>query len=293
MTQKNKLPLALGSLLLTSIGTLSATSLLLNFHTTHVDDPGPVAAPYLDLTPGHDLGAIPGGKTTWNNFVATTPGSSLSYGDGSAATGVLVTFGSESTAGSGIIDYTSPNINNSALRGTGGGIAGMESLVSNPGSIYGDGNNTTNSAPARTGWLGGAGNTAIGMRIDGLAAGSYDIYVMGRNTNSNASESPMAFFASTGISSSVFDFSLESASSMSNTGVASPDPTAYNDFVAGDNYTVLSVDIAAGESLFLASDGTGSETRGFFNLVQLVAVPEPSTAFLALCSFTALLRRRR
>lgn len=287
------LPIVLAAALVSSVAPLSASSLLLNFHTTHANDPGVVAGDYLDLSPGHATNSIPSGETTWNNFNTLTPGSSLSKSDGTAATGAVVSFGREGTPGNGIISYSATNINTTALYGTGGGASGIENYLSNAGSIYGDGNNTLNSAPGRTGWLGGAGDTAIGLRVDGLLAGSYSIFVMGRNTNSTASGAAMTFFASAGEISPNYDFSALTGSVTSPSIVAQPDPTAYNEFIAGDNYTMLNVTIADGQSLYLASDGSGNETRGFLNMLQIVPIPEPSTALLSVCGVFALLRRRR
>ena len=51
--------------------------------------PGPVATgAYLTLSPGHALGPVTAGETTWNTITSSSPASSLSYGDGSSATGV-------------------------------------------------------------------------------------------------------------------------------------------------------------------------------------------------------------
>ncbi|WP_193210436.1 hypothetical protein [Luteolibacter marinus] len=283
----------LSAALLAASSPLQASSLLLNFHTTHGSDPGAVGGSYLDLSPGHASGAVAASETTWNNFATTAASSSLSYGDGSSATGVTVTFGSETSAGSGTIGFGAATINTAALYGSGGGVGGFENLVSNAGSIYGDGNNTGNSAAGRAGWLGGASNTAIGLRVDGLTAGEYTVYVMGRNTNSNVAELPITLYAGSGALSSTFGFSALTGSVESNFGAATPNPAAYNSFIAGDNYVALNVTLGAGDSLFLASDGTGTETRGFFNMVQIVAVPEPSGALLGGIGLLAFLRRRR
>lgn len=275
----------------------SAANLMLNFRSTSTNAAasGDVTAAYQTLSPAHDDGSIPLAQTTWNNFSSTAASGSLNYADGSAATGVTLTFGSERVANSGSIDYSYvTGINISALYGTGGGTAGQQSLTGNPASIYGNGNNSSNSAPARAGWL-GATNSAIGMRLDGLAAGDYRIYVMARNTNSNATTAgPIFLYATTGASSSTFAFSSLTSTTEANTTYPNSNPTAYNAFDEGVNYVAIDVTVTAGQSIFLASDGSATgETRGFLNMVQIVAIPEPSVPLLAGLGLLALARRRR
>ncbi|MBN8460956.1 MAG: hypothetical protein J0M04_24260 [Verrucomicrobia bacterium] len=275
----------------------SAANLMLNFRSTSTNAAasGDVTAAYQTLSPAHDDGSIPLAQTTWNNFSSTASSGSLNNADGSAASGVTLTFGSERVANSGSIDYSYvTGINISALYGNGGGTAGQQSLTGNSASIYGNGNNSSNSAAARAGWL-GAANSAIGMRMDGLAAGDYRIYVMARNTNSNATTAaPMFLYASTGASSSTFGFSSLTPTTEANTTYPNSNPTAYNAFDEGVNYVVIEVTVAAGQSLFLASDGAATgETRGFLNMVQIVSIPETSVPLLAGLGLLALGRRRR
>lgn len=294
------LPLALLSILCASQN-LPAANLMINLRSTSANAAasGDVASPYLTLSPGHSAATISNTETTWNNFNSTGASSSLLYSDGSAATGVTLTFGTESTAGSGTLDLgTVTGINLSSLYGTGGAVAGQQSLVSNAGSIYGSGNNSTNSAAGRAGWFGGgtsgAGN-AIGLRVDGLTSGAYRVYLMARNTNTNAvTTAPMNLYASTGAFSSTFSFSSLTADVQANTTYPNTNPTAYNTFVDGTNFVAIDVTLSAGQSLFLASDGgSAGETRGFLNMVQIVSVPEPAAAFLGAIGLLALLRRRR
>lgn len=280
---------------------LSAANLMINLRSssTNAAASGNVASPYLTLSPGHDAGTLSLSETTWNNFNSTGASSSLLYSDGSSASGVSLIFGTESTTGSGTIDLgTVTGINTTSLYGTGGAVAGQQSLVGNSASIYGSGNNSGNSAAARAGWFGGgtsgAGN-AIGLRVDGLVAGDYRIYVMARNTNSNAATAaPMNLYATTGASASSFTFSSLTADVLANTPYPNTNPTAYNTFVDGTNYVAIDLTLLTGQSLFLASDGGAAvETRGFLNLVQIVSVPEPAAALLGAMGTLTLLRRRR
>lgn len=276
-----------------------AQTLLFNFHSTAAADTGPVAAPYLLTDPAHAIGGLSASDTTWNNFNTASPSSLLLGSDGSAATGVSVVFGGESAVGSGVLDYTSTAaIRTNVNLGSGGGAPGQQSLLGT-GSIYGT--NTTSTAPGRLGWLGsGAANagSAIGMRVDGLAAGDYTIYIMSRNTNSNVASLPMLLYLATGVTSNSFDFNLLSPGVQMNSGYTTGSYAGqFTTFTQEDNYYAATISLAAGQSLYLASDGTGAETRGFLNMVEIVAVPEPSTLTLTLVSLSAIvavcIRRKR
>lgn len=261
----------------------SAETLLLNFHSTNGSDAGGVAEPYLSTDPAHSVGGLSPSQTTWNNFNTANSSSSLLNADGSAATGVSITFGGESFIDSGIIDYLSTAaVRTDVNLGTGGGAPGQKNLLG-AGSVYGD--NTSSTAAGRLGWLGtgnGAAGSAVGLRIDGLTAGEYTIYVMARNTNSNVASAPMGIYAATGTTADTFDFNLLTPGVQLNTGYASASYAGeYNTFTADENYYAITLSIGAGESLFLATAGTGTaETRGFLNMVEIVPVPEGSTVCL-------------
>lgn len=271
-------------------GVSCAASLMLDFGATAV------ASPYLTLSPGHNAGTVAGSETSWNIISSMTP-PPLVYGDGSAAAGITLTLGQESTGGDNVIDFSTA-VSNLALAGNGGGTAGRQNLLT-PGSIYGDNGDST--AVGRDGIFGGgnAGTTgaAIGLRIDGLAEGSYLVYVMARNTNSNTASLPMNVFAHASAASATFDFSLLTAYTQANIGYPSGVDYAgeYGSFINGENYVGIPVSIGAGDSLFLAVDGSpdGSDRRGFLNMVQVVQVPEPSAALLGALGALALIRRRR
>ncbi|WAC17983.1 hypothetical protein OVA24_12115 [Luteolibacter sp. SL250] len=272
-------------------GLSSAANLMLDF------GPTAVGSDYQTLSPGHNSGTVPTSQVTWNQISSTTP-PSLFYGDGTAAAALTLTMGQESTPGSNTVDFFTP-ITNQALAGTGGGTAGRQNLLTT-GSIYG--NNSSSTAVSRDGFFGGGTGSvgsAVGLRVDGLASGQYLIYVMARNTNSNASPgAAMNIYANTaevsGESGGSFDFSSLSAFSQSNITYATSGYTdQYTHFVNGGNYVVIDITIADNTSLFLAVDGTGSENRGFLNMVQIVQVPEPASAFLGAAGFLLFLRRRK
>lgn len=273
-----KKPLLILLLALGAVLPASATSLMFDFGNpttntatpeTSASSPGPVATGvYLTLSPGHAMGAVPLGETTWNTITTSSPYANLSYSDGTSASGITLTLGQESSAGSNTIDYSTP-ITSLTLIGSGGGTTGQRSLLSS-GSIYGD-SRLGSSAVGRDGFFGGTGS-AIGFRVDGLAEGTYKIYLMGRNTNSNTTAlQSMAFHAAAGASSTTFaNFNSASSATQSNTTYSNTTYTnQYESFADGQNYVVLTVSIAANESLFVAVDGTETEPRGFLNMVQI------------------------
>lgn len=281
------------SALIAGLGVISvnAASLMLDFGQTNV------AAPYLTLSPAHNAGVIPLSDVSWNKIAVTTPNSSLLFSDGSAASGVTLTLGQEATAGNNIVNYSTA-IANLNLAGTGGAVAGQQNLLG-VNSIYGNDNSST--ATGRDGIFGsgtGAAGNAIGLRLDGLAAGDYALYVMARNVNSDAASVPMNIFATTGASAGTFNFSSLTANPQSNIGYpAATYAGQYTNFVAGENFVSLNLTVATGDSIFLAVDGgSAAETRGFINNFQLVPVPEPTTATLLVLGFGGLLivlRKRR
>jgi hypothetical protein len=291
--------LALAAVAAVSTGVSSAASLMLNFRSTSTNAAagGDVAGGYRTLSPAHSLGVVTGTDVAWNNFSTTASSNSLVYADGTPATGITITFGTEATTGSGSVDFgTVGTINTAALFGSGGGVANQQPYTGHQDSIYGDGNVSGNSAPARAGWLGGgnssAGN-AIGFRIDGLEAGEYTLYFMGRNSNA-VTAAPMNLYTTTGASASSFAFSALTADVQSNVTYPSTNPTAYNTFIDGENYVAVNFTVGTGDSFFLAVDGgSTAETRGFINMAQIVAVPEPSVAMLGFLTMALLALRHR
>jgi len=280
--------------LITGLGMMSAhaQTLMLDFGQTAV------ASPYLTLSPGHAAGAIALSDTGWNTITTSAVYNSLVYADGSAATGVSLSLGQEATGGDNTISFSTPILSLS-LAGTGGSVPGQQSLLT-AGSIYGDDSSST--APGRDGFFGSGTATgtgaAIGLRLDGLAAGDYVLFVMGRNVNSDASTIPMNIFATTGASAGTFDFSSLSANPQSN--IAYPAATysgEYSSFVDGENYVGLFLSVGTGESVYLAVDGgdLAIDRRGFLNSFQIApaAVPEPSAFALAGLGLAGLVIFRR
>lgn len=218
-----------------------ATSLLLDFGSTTV-----LPADAL-LSPGHASGIITNTDTSWNKIIGDT--TSLVFGNGTAATGISLNLG-RSSAGTHIINYSDDGYTVSALGGS-----------QNTG-IY------TNTSPVKDGIFGGSGganNLAMGMRLDGLPAGTYTVVFHGRNT-STGSAVPERFYATNAPSAGTFAFSTNGLNALINNS----SPANTTGFVLGDNYNVLTVTLVTGDSLYLASEGTNAiELRGFLNAVEV------------------------
>jgi hypothetical protein len=297
------LPLAILSVAICTAHSLPAATLMLDFgnpatntgvpESNNTASPGPVATgAYLTLSPGHVVGGVAAGDTTWNTITASTPNSSLKYSDGTNASTVTLTLGQESGVGTNIIDYSTP-IASLGLVGNGGGTSGRKSLLT-AGSIYGD-SRLGSSAVGRDAFFGAAGS-AIGFRVDGLTAGDYVVYLMGRNTNANtAALAGMTFYTTVAESTATFSSfdTKDSEFQANNTYTTAEYTNQYQSFIEGQNYVALSVSLLEGQSLFVAVDGTETELRGFLNMAQIVSVPEPSVALLGGLGLLGLLRRKR
>lgn len=208
-------------------------------------------------SPGHYTGSVSGEEIYWN-VVGTSAGmsgsvSNLKYADGSDATGVSFTYGA-SSQNLKIISY-SAGISSSSVLGsaTGSGIY-LDASVARDGIWNGSGSNNDYS---------------IGLRVDGLSPGDYELFIMARNTNSGSAGAEMNAYVMTGVSSIAYDYSADDAISILNDSTAS--------WVEGSNYGYFEVSLWEGESLFLALDGAvDTANRGFLNALQLVSTSESS-----------------
>jgi hypothetical protein len=210
---------------------------------------------------GHFAGAIPLSQTSWNNVTADN--SSLVYSDGTAATGVSVDLGRSDFGNSGAANFNNNNITSSAL-------GGQLTL-----GIY------TNTSPVRDGVFATGTATVntnfIGLRVNGLPAGTYTVYISGRNT-STAATAPERFFCTNGSTATSFSFSTnttpwvdEANSASTPGGTLTQNDAITSTFAYGDNCVLLTATLGAGQSLFLAAVGVATnEFRGFISAVQIV-----------------------
>lgn len=227
-------------------------------------DFGPTTVAYAEamLDMGHFAGAVPNTQISWNQIV-NADNNSLSFADGSAAAGVSIVVGRSPTGVTNVIDYTNKLISSSVLGG-----------AENWG-IY------TNTSPIKDGIFAtgtsAIATNALGIRVDGLSAGTYTLYISGRNTSTGFS-SAQRFFATNGAIANTFAFETNTTpfATEANSGTTSGNPTqadaVTSSFAYGDNCTHLVVTLNSGDSLFLAAVGvdTSSGFRGFLNAVEIV-----------------------
>lgn len=156
-------------------------------------------------------------------------------------------------------------------------------------------NNPTNNAL----WGGQASNVGyggIGMKIGGLAFGTYDIYVVAAYVGSTTSTRPGAGsaaqydiwgFAGTNLSTLTAGTYGTANDRLENSTTAS--------WISSNNYTKLTVTLdASNPFLYLISEGAVNDSRrGWMNAVQIVSVPEPVAPILLSLGAVALFIRRR
>lgn len=211
-------------------------------------------------SPGHASGDVSALETSWNQVQTADVASGLVFADGSAANGVGIDIGTETTSSSNVIGFaTQPT---SSLLGNNGAYStGVYGSADAPARdfIF----NSFNSEP----W-------AIGLKVTGLAAGTYKVYVTGANVN-GASAGTMNFFADAlAFGAASYDFSA--VPGVVATNLSSESAT----WSAGVNYAVMTVSISEGQALALAASGTGTSSggRGFLNSLEIVrvsSIPEP------------------
>lgn len=258
---------------LSLLGSVRAQTLLLDFGATTVL---PADA---TLSMGHFAGAVSPSEITWNKITADTA-SGLLFADGTAATGVSVELGRSGAGVNNAIDFSLNTFTSSAL---GGQLNTGIYVGSSPmrDGVFATGTSTVNT-------------NAVGIRISGLPAGRYTIYLAGRNTSSAVS-GPQRFFGGAGASSTTFSFSTDTNpwvdQSNAGTPVGGGNPNVANSLTStfgyGNNCAHLEITLAVGDSLYLAVIGiAANEYRGFLNSVEIV----PSAPILT--NFPGLVARQ-
>lgn len=228
-------------------------------------DFGPTAPTGSNLSnsPGHFTGAVSGAQTIWNQVGVSDVTSGLLYANNTAATGISIATGRESTDISNIIDFT-----------TNPGFSAALGSSVNTGVYAGDSVATDGIFHTSTAAF------ALGVQIDGLAAGTYEVYISGRNTN--VASYQQNFYAASSVAGTTFNFGSLSPDLLANSGTA---------WVENTTYSVFTLTLGVDEVLNIAVSGTGTGAagRGFLNSVQIVAIPEPSTMGLLGFGAVALL----
>lgn len=258
-----------------------ASSSSLTLAQTLLIDPGTVSGVTTALS-----GSVPysvAAGSSWNQGSANNYGT-VKYSDGSAATGVSVVADVvELSGGSGTLSFGSPVV--SVLQGN----------ISS--GVFAD-NPAENAI-----FSGGANNLTegfLGMRITGLTAGSYDIYVaaayIGGTVNARAGGSTpaqQAIWAFAGTSSVSLSYSGGTVSGGGSSSLAPAEileNTSSVSWIEGNNYATIHVTLTGvNNTLYIATTGdpalvtynsTSQEERAWLNVVQIVSVPEPSSALL-------------
>ncbi len=267
----SRIPLRFAVLLtvLFLLGNVRAQTLLLDFGATTVL-PEDAAS-----SVGHFAGAVSPSDISWNKITADTA-SGLVFADGSPATGVSVELGRSGAGVNDTINFALNTFSSSAL----GGQLNMGIYVGS--SPIKDGMFATGTSSVNT--------NAFGIRVSGLPAGTYTIYLAGRNT-STAVSAPQRFFGGAGVSATTFTFSTTTNpwvdQSNAGTPVGGGNPnTAHSltsTFGYGNNCAHLEVTLAEGDSLYLAAIGiAANEYRGFLNSVEIVPGAPVLNNFLGL-----------
>lgn len=246
-------------------------------------DFGPTASTGATLnSPYHTVAGVGFTGGAWNTVALADVGSGLLFSDGTAATGISVNLGSA----------TSSTINLSAQPATSSALGSTTNTGVYAGNSVGTDGIFSGNASS---------NQRVGLQIGGLAAGTYDVYITARNTNTatNSATYTQSLFAGTSASGN-FDYTGIGYSSSVLTYTNPTASSIYTDaWGEGQNYAKLSITLTAGQFLNLAVAGGGADTRGFLNSVQIVgtSIPEPSAyaalGGLAVLGFAALRRRLR
>ncbi|MDR1191933.1 MAG: PEP-CTERM sorting domain-containing protein [Verrucomicrobiales bacterium] len=219
--------------------------------------------------------------TTWNYIalnvsavLADTVYSNLSFADNTAADSVTLSFGYA-------LNSTTASFNSTGT---------IRSITA--GNLFGDVNQAANDFIL----IGNDGNqnAVLGLRISGLDAGTYELYMIG--SHASTANTSMNFWATTANADEI-DIASDSFLTDPRT-IASPTiPNTKmdaNTYAEDTNYAKLTVTLAEDDVLTILSRGAGSDKRGFFNSLQIVTIPEPSTCvLLGLGLLTLALLRRK
>lgn len=190
---------------------------------------------------------------SWNKIEKSDVTSDLVYADGRPAAEVTMTWGISTPQAPTVINFLRKPTSSAPLG------ARLHRGV------------FANSSVGTDGVLSGqtsASNIAVGIKIGGLTAGNYEVYLIGFNTNQDPASAPAsAFHVMAGGDETKLDY-----------GALEPPVISANDTFSsweeGHNYAKAKVSLRRGQFLFITVNGSGpSESRGCLNAVQIVPVP--------------------
>jgi hypothetical protein len=256
------------------ISSSHALVLMLDFGPTTVSGGDLINSPY------HTVAGPGFTDTVWNKIegspVPDVP-SGLLYSDNTAATGVAINFGIGTTS-------TLVNLATQPTTGTNALGSAINSGVYSGTSVGRDAIFSGTGLEVRN----------LGVQITGLSAGIYEVFMVTRNTNSNQTYS-FTSFAGAGTAGANFDYVNDGgyvSDTLDYVINAAPASTWIEEGNPNENYVKFTVTLAAGQALNLAVQGDALQTRGFLNAVQVVLIPEPSSALLVMGALLPLALRR-
>ncbi len=201
-------------------------------------------------------------ESHWNTIDLANVASGLVFANGQPAEGVSITWGA--SVQSSQVDFSQGPTSSSEL-GAAIDIT-MNGSVFSGSSVGKDGVFTPKPL----------GNNLVGIKIGGLDAGRYEVYVVGLNTsNGTRSQSPCIFYAAATPEIGTFDTAdLEPSA----TALLNREGTLK--WIEGASYVKMTVELEAGNDLVIVAgslgpDQGGTESRGFLNAVQVVPVAKP------------------
>ncbi|MDR1190174.1 MAG: PEP-CTERM sorting domain-containing protein [Verrucomicrobiales bacterium] len=278
-TTINKIKVAaIGMLALTGmLGSLPAQTIMLDFGPTDTAASKLNVAPYVDTVSGTNtwVKLLTTDNASVDTVTVNETGITLNIGLGTAST---INFYGEKTIRSNALG-SSYSTQSTLFATATPGIDGIFAVDTNPN-----------------------GPNALGLQISGLEAGSYEIYIVGFNTNSGNNELREKFYFNTTTAwNPNEDIEYSSWESESVAYLRSTLTPATATWEEEADYAKFSFNIGSNEIVSLVAIGTGTadnspEYRGFFNAIQIVQqIPEPSTWFLLSVGLgtLVLIRRRR
>ena len=226
-------------------------------------DLGASAGGYAGAGPAHVAGDLAAGLTAWNTVSGDTA-AGLVYGDGTAAEGVSIDFGSRGLGSTPYSEFAWDRP-----------LSDLEGAV--PQAFY-----QTGLLDDAIG-LGDAYQNTIGARITGLAPGDYRVYVIPQQRYPD-----MRYDINVGVNGAGFD-----SEAAFETDLLVYHSEAYTAWIEGVNFIAVDVTIADEDDVLTIFSYCRAHSRQALSGIQIVPIPEPASALLIALGSAALARRRR